>query len=298
VGDPVPILTIENPWSRVDLNAPTRGRAAQAERDHRQTNRIVDASARNPRCNDHAMAITGVLFDFSGTLFRIESAQRWLATVLHEAGIVAAPAEIAQQADELERAGALPGGAPPQVIPAHLAELWATRDESAERHRAAYIGLARQVEMPDPRLYDALYDRHMTPAAWRPYPDAIEVINELKRRGLAVGLISNIGWDLRPVFRAHGLDATVDAFVLSYEHGIQKPSPALFRIACDALGQDPQNVLMVGDDRRADGGAAAIGCAVHFVDHLPVDRRPDGLRPVLALLDQAEEPDGRQARVS
>ena len=243
------------------------------------------------------MAITGVLFDFSGTLFRIESAQRWLASVLHEAGIVATPAEITRQADELERAGALPGGAPPQVVPAHLAELWATRDESAERHRAAYVALAQQVELPDPRLNDALYDRHMAPAAWLSRPRRRRGARR-ERPGLAVGLISNIGWDLRPVFRAHGLDAAVDAFVLSYEHGIQKPSPALFHIACDALGQDPQNVLMVGDDRRADGGAAAIGCAVHFVDHLPVDRRPDGLRPMLALLDQAEEPDGRRARVS
>ena len=33
-----------------------------------------------------------------------------------------------------------------------------------------------------------------------------------------------------------------------------------------------RGALMVGDDRRADGGAAALGCAVHFVDHLPVDR--------------------------
>lgn len=40
---------------------------------------------------------------------------------------------------------------------------------------------------------------------------------------------------------------------------------------------------MVGDDRRDDGGAAALGCAVHFVDHLPVDRRPGGLLPVLEL---------------
>lgn len=36
--------------------------------------------------------------------------------------------------------------------------------------------------------------------------------------------------------------------------------------------------------RRADGGAAALGCAVHFVDHLPTDERPHGLRPVLDLV--------------
>jgi HAD superfamily hydrolase (TIGR01493 family) len=233
------------------------------------------------------MAITGVLFDFSGTLFRIEPTQRWLAGVLRDAGIDATPADVARQAEELETAGALPGGAPPLAVPPHLAELWATRDESAERHRAAYLGLARQVELPDPRLHDALYDRHMTPAAWRAYPDAAAVLTELRERGLAIGVISNIGWDLRPVFRAHGLDDVVDAFVLSYEHGIQKPDPALFRIACDALGRDPHDVLMVGDDRRADAGAAAIGCAVHLVEHLPVDRRPDGLRPVLGLLDRA-----------
>jgi HAD superfamily hydrolase (TIGR01493 family) len=232
------------------------------------------------------MTIKGVLFDFSGTLFRIESAQRWLTAVLEDAGIVLPPSEVADLAQELERAGALPGGAPPQAVPAHLVELWATRDESAERHRSAYTGLARQVQLPHPHLYDALYDRHMTPAAWQPYPDAADVLAALQRQGVGVGVISNIGWDLRPVVRAHGLDAAVDAYVLSYEHGIQKPDPALFRIACDALGADPHDVLMVGDDRHADAGAAEIGCAIRFVEHLPVDRRPDGLRPLLALLDE------------
>ncbi len=74
----------------------------------------------------------------------------------------------------------------------------------------------------------------------------------------------------------------MDAYVLSYEHGVQKPDPRLFETACEALGHAPRDVLMVGDDRRADGGAAALGCAVHFVDHLPADERPAGLRPVLA----------------
>ena len=52
-----------------------------------------------------------------------------------------------------------------------------------------------------------------------------------------------------------------------------------------ALGQDPADALMVGDDRRADGGAADLGCAVHFVDHLPVEDRPAGLLPVLGLVE-------------
>ena len=110
------------------------------------------------------------------------------------------------------------------------------------------------------------------------------MLRGLRERGLRVGVVSNIGWDLRPVFRAHGLDPYVDTYTLSYEHGVQKPDPRLFATACEALGADPREALMVGDDRRADGGAAALGCGVHFVAHLPVAQRPDGLRPVLDLV--------------
>jgi HAD superfamily hydrolase (TIGR01549 family) len=168
--------------------------------------------------------MAAVLFDFSGTLFRIESTESWLRAVLADS------------------------------------------------------------EVSLPELHDRLYDRHMAPAAWRPYPDTAEVLSALRERGVAVGVVSNIGWDLRPVFREHGLDPYIDAYVLSYEHGIQKPDPRLFATACEALGADPRDTLMVGDDRRADGGAAALGCEVHFVDHLPVTERPDGLRPVLDLV--------------
>ncbi|MDQ0829299.1 FMN phosphatase YigB (HAD superfamily) [Streptomyces achromogenes] len=228
--------------------------------------------------------MTTVLFDFSGTLFRIESTERWLRAVLDAAGIALAEPELADTARALEAAGALPGGATPVRLPEEIAGVWRVRDQSAELHRAAYTGLSRQVPLPDPALHDALYDRHRTPAAWSPYPDAREVLSGLRERGSRIGVVSNIGWDLRPVFRAHGLDRYVDAYVLSYEHGVQKPDRRLFKVACEALDADPRDTLMVGDDRRADGGAAALGCAVHFVDHLPAAERPDGLRPVLDLL--------------
>ncbi|NBM14628.1 HAD family hydrolase [Streptomyces sp. GC420] len=227
------------------------------------------------------MTIKGVLFDFSGTLFRVESTEAWLRAVLGPRGYDLPEEELLRCARELDAAGALPGGASPESVPPELTALWAVRDKSAEEHRAAYTGLARRVPLPGAELYDALYDRHMEPGAWQPYPDAAEVLAGLRERGVGVAVVSNIGWDLRPVFRAHGLDPLVDAYVLSYEHGIQKPDARLFATACEALGEEPGDVLMVGDDRRADGGAAALGCAVRLVDHLPADRRPAALRPVL-----------------
>jgi HAD superfamily hydrolase (TIGR01493 family) len=225
--------------------------------------------------------MTAVLFDFSGTLFRVESTESWLRGALAEAGVQLPEAEVVQAAQALEAVGALPGGVSPAWLPEDVASVWGVRDKSAELHRAAYTGLSRQVALPDPALHDLLYDRHMAPAAWAPYPDAVEVLRALRERGIGIGVVSNIGWDLRPVFRKHGLDPYVDAYVLSYEHGVQKPDARLFAAACARLDADPRDVLMVGDDRRADGGAAALGCAVHFVDHLPAAQRPDGLRPVL-----------------
>ncbi|WP_329459190.1 HAD family hydrolase [Streptomyces sp. NBC_01497] len=236
------------------------------------------------------MTFKAVLFDFSGTLFRIESAKSWLSAALAQSGVDMPADEMRRSAMRLAVAGALPGGPLPERVPAHLSHAWAARDESAELHRVAFTGVARQVELPHPGLYDALYERHMAPAAWRPYADVTEVLGGLRRAGIAVGVVSNIGWDLRPVFRAHGVDELIDAYVLSFEHGIQKPDARLFQAACDELGQDPHDVLMVGDSREADGGAAALGCGVFFVDHLPVEERPAGLRPVLALAGVGAHP--------
>jgi putative hydrolase of the HAD superfamily len=234
---------------------------------------------------DGSAAVRAAMFDFSGTLFRIEPAERWLAAVLAERRVPAAAEEIARYADLLERAGAQPGGAPPAQVPARLQQAWRDRDLTADAHRAAYTGLSRTVALPWD-VHDALYERHATAVAWQPYPDAAEVLAALRACGVPVVVVSNIGWDLRPVFRAHGLDALVDAYVLSFEHEVGKPAPEIFRIACDALGRAPGETVMVGDDRTADAGAAALGCRVLLVDHLPVHRRPDALRGVLELLDR------------
>ena len=97
----------------------------------------------------------------------------------------------------------------------------------------------------------------MHPSRWRPYPDTPFVLRELRRRGVKTGIVSNIALDIRPLFATHGLDGLIDAFALSFEHGIAKPAPALFAAACRDLGVAPAQTLMVGDDPVTDGGAAA-----------------------------------------
>ncbi|MFJ2581905.1 HAD-IA family hydrolase [Kitasatospora aureofaciens] len=228
--------------------------------------------------------IKGVMFDFSGTLFRVTSTAQWLDAHTASTGLALDGRERAELVARLEEFGALPGGAAPRRIPVDVQEAWQVRDLSAELHRAAYTALARAAEPPVGLDVDALYETHMAPASWQPYPDTGPTLRELRRRGIPVAVVSNIGWDLRPIFREHGLDDLVDLYVLSVEVGAQKPDPAIFEAACKQLGLAPADVLMVGDDRTCDGGATALGCAFHPVEHLPVDLRPAGFTPLLDLL--------------
>ena len=122
------------------------------------------------------MTFKGVLFDFSGTLFRIESAGSWLRAVLDESGIAVPPDEVRRYAMRLAVAGALPGGSAPQQVPAALAGLWATRDASAERAPGRVHRSGPQVELPDPALYDALYDTAHDAGGLATVPDAAEVL--------------------------------------------------------------------------------------------------------------------------
>lgn len=231
--------------------------------------------------------IKAVMFDFSRTLFHVESVADWFDSVDLGQDTDLSEAERAACVRRLTELGALPGGPNPLLPPPG----WEQRDVTAERHRSVYTAQTRAALLPalGPDRADAvsveLYDRHMTAGTWRsPYPDAEPVLKELRRRGVPVAVVSNIGWDLRPIFVHFGLDPYVSAYVLSYELEVQKPDPRIFLAACDLLGTAPEETLMVGDDEAADGGATALGCTFLHVEGLPVAERTDALLPVLDLV--------------
>lgn len=225
--------------------------------------------------------VDAVLFDFHGTLAQVEDPVAWVLAAATECGVTLDRARATALADRLVTAGR-PGGPLPARIPPQLAEVWADRDLYEYAHRAAYVGLADTVDIGVPGLAEALYERLLRPDGWLPYPATGPVLRSLRSAGVPVAVVSNVGFDIRPLFAAWGLADLVDAFVLSYEVGRCKPDPAIFLRACAQLRVDPERALMVGDT-SSDAGAVRAGCAVLI---LPAAEpgRTNGLASVLDLV--------------
>jgi HAD superfamily hydrolase (TIGR01509 family) len=204
-----------------------------------------------------------VLFDFQGTLAQVEDAVTWVREAAHSCGVELDRLRATVLADRLVTAGRA-GGPPPYRVPPHLAELYADRDLDSRAHRAAYTGLAQTVDCRVDGLPEALYERLLSPGGWVAYSDAVPTLKALRSAGVPVAVVSNIGFDIRPITEHLGFADLVDAFVLSYEVGRCKPDPAIFLRACGLLRVDPERALMVGDT-PADAGAVMAGCRALIV---------------------------------
>jgi HAD superfamily hydrolase (TIGR01509 family) len=224
--------------------------------------------------------VDAVLFDFHGTLAQVEDSVTWVIAAAAACGAELSRGAATVLADRLVTAGRA-GGPVPYRVPPHLAEAYADRDLYEHSHRAAYTGLAETVRTEVAGLADALYERGLGPDGWLPYADTEPTLRTLHDAGVRVAVVSNIGFDIRPLFAAWDLTALIDAFVLSYEVGRCKPDPAIFLRACGMLGADPERTLMVGDT-PADAGAVAAGCAA-LVLPAAEPGRTNGLGATLAL---------------
>jgi putative hydrolase of the HAD superfamily len=104
------------------------------------------------------------------------------------------------------------------------------------------------------------------------YEDALPVLEELRRLGLGLGLVSNGVRDLEEFVLHHRLD--VDAAVCSRAHGRIKPHETIFRAALERLDVQPEEAAMVGDSLEDDvEGARALGMRAFLVDR--ENRYPD-----------------------
>ena len=78
-------------------------------------------------------------------------------------------------------------------------------------------------------------------------PESLWLLQTLREKGLKTGLITNTFSDERDMILASPLYPLFDAAMISYEQGILKPDPEIYRRAMRALDVTPEECLYVGD---------------------------------------------------
>jgi putative hydrolase of the HAD superfamily len=154
----------------------------------------------------------------------------------------------------------------------HDEEIWVAFTERIIRGMGGDSDRAYDAAVEMTRAWEHAYNFDL-------YDDVPPVLDELRRRGLKLGIVSNTGRDVDEFLDHHSL--SVDAALSSRVHGRVKPHPTIFQAVLERLGVQAEQAAMVGDSPEDDlEGARALGMRAFLVDREGVypdapDRLPD-----------------------
>lgn len=195
--------------------------------------------------------IRAVSFDADGTLWDFKQVMRHsLGKVMEELGQLDPQAAAMLDIDKMI------------AIRNRVAEELKGKTTNLEHIRfQAFKRTLEEINRPDDNLarhLNEVYLRHRFEDT-EPYDDVLPTLQALRER-YRLGLLSNGN-----SYPEHcGLDGIFKSVVFSQEHRVEKPDPAIFRIALRELGCSELELLHVGDSLENDvDGAhnAGIRCA-------------------------------------
>jgi putative hydrolase of the HAD superfamily len=209
-----------------------------------------------------------VLFDVGNTLLWLD--HPFVIATLREHGVSATEDElIAAQygakllLDELVRTG--------------------RAGDNAHHNHVFFAELFREIGVGDelfPSIAQRLYARHAERNLWCTVRErTAETLDELRRLGYRLGVISNSDGRVEALVESAGLRGSFEFVIDSGSVGVEKPDPRIFRMALERMGIDPHDAVYVGDVYEIDvAGARAAGMRAILLDplsrlgHLDCDR--------------------------
>ena len=201
--------------------------------------------------------LDGVLIDAGGVL--VDPNWHTVAAVLDRHGVRADPHDLAAADPLLKR---------------ELDETLAIRSSTDVTRRERWLAqLLRHAGVDaDPAKVDAASDEleslHLERGVWDLVIDGVAAaLDELRAAGLRLSLASNAEPLLRSKLTELGLARHFDHLAISGEVGVEKPDPAFFRGALEAIAVPPSRAIHVGDLYEIDVvGARSAGMEAVLVD--------------------------------
>jgi putative hydrolase of the HAD superfamily len=217
------------------------------------------------------MSIDTVLFDAADTLFTTRrSVGEIYGTVAREYGCTAPFHEIqAAFARQFRHSGPL-----------------STQDEKRWWHDVVHrvfveVGMVRDFN----RFFESVYDQFRDSRGWILFPETREVLADLKRRALKLGVISNFDSRVYTVMRDLNILNFFASVTISSEVGFAKPAPEIFKSAATSLASQPNQILLVGDSLHDDVLAARdVGMNSILIDR--TNRHASAVVPRISSLNE------------
>lgn len=112
------------------------------------------------------------------------------------------------------------------------------------------------------KWYNDSYMVHMADVLAKHYcarPGIVDKIKELKKQGVRVLVLSDYG-NIENKLKALKIDPSLFEYLLdSPSLGGFKPSESVFLTACQIVGCEPSEAVMIGDRPEVDGGSVKVG---------------------------------------
>jgi putative hydrolase of the HAD superfamily len=174
-------------------------------------------------------------------------------------------------------------------------DLWTTSPErSAAFWKGVYARMLEALDLPAADgLRDLLYATFTDLANYALFDDVLPMLDALAPSGATAGIVSNFEAWLEELLGHLEVRERFPVRVISGIEGVEKPDPAIFRLALARAGVGPADAVYVGDNPEFDvDPAVALGMTAVLIDRR--ERFPDhdgpriaDLRDLAALLEAA-----------
>ena len=148
--------------------------------------------------------------------------------------------------------------------------------EAAIEHVCAAVGIQPSTEQMAKAVEIRL---NQIRRALKPKPDAVATLKTVKQRGYKIGLLSNCSIEIPILWPESPFAQFVDWAVFSSREHLKKPDPRIFDLACQGLGETPQQCLYVADGENYELSVArSIGLHPVLVRNSFASRRKELFR--------------------